>query len=318
MGNLRAALLWLEQVGDAERMRTMAAGCWWAFVDRASAREAREWLDRALALPERGSPETRAAALVSAGFTALIQGDLQALGIFAEAGLELSRREVFPLYSGLALFMLAQAAAEYGEYERAASIGEEAIALLRQAGDRRWIAMALNDIGLLAAFSGNQERADKLHEEGIALSRAIGSTWHLGIALSDQGLEAEARGDQRTALDYFSESLVMLRDIGAKWYFAHPIAGIAGLAMTAGQADIAARLMGAASMLHEMLGTKAFNTARESNAQTVARARSALGDEKFDREFAAGRRMHVEEVVRRALAAAASLRQSNAAHGTAS
>ena len=196
LGNLRAALAWLEEAGDAERMQTLAAACWWALVDRSSAREAREWLDRALALPQPGSPETRAVALVGAGFTALIQGDVQALGTFAEAGLALSRAEGFPLYAGLSLFLLAQAASECGDYARAASIGDEAIALLRQAGDRRWLAMALNDIGLHAALSGNPARADRLHEEGLALSRAVGSTWPLAIALSDS-----ASKPRRAAID---------------------------------------------------------------------------------------------------------------------
>ena len=304
LGNLRAALAWLEEAGDAERMQTLAAACWWALVDRSSAREAREWLDRALALPQPGSPETRAAALVGAGFTALIQGDVQALGTFAEAGLALSRAEGFPLYAGLSLFLLAQAASECGDYARAASIGDEAIALLRQAGDRRWLAMALNDIGLHAALSGNPAHADRLHEEGLALSRAVGSTWHLAIALSDLGLEAEVRGDRHAALDRYRESLALLRDIGAKWYFAHPMAGIAGFATAAGRPNIAARLMGAASILHETQGTKEFNTARGSNVRTIAQARDALGEEVFAREFAVGRRLPPAQAVTVALALA--------------
>ena len=164
--------------------------------------------------------------------------------------------------------------------------------------------MALNDIGLHAALSGNPARADRLHEEGLALSRAVGSTWHLAIALSDLGLEAEVRGDRHAALDRYRESLALLRDIGAEWYFAHPMAGIAGFATAAGRPDIAARLMGAASILHETQGTKEFNTARGSNVRTIAQARDALGEEVFAREFAVGRRLPPAQAVTVALALA--------------
>jgi hypothetical protein len=162
--------------------------------------------------------------------------------------------------------------------------------------------------GGLAALSGDLQRADAFREEGLALARSIGAISHLAIALSDMGNEAEMRGDLATALDRYRESLALCGKIDAEWSLAHPLAGIASAASTAGRADCAARLLGAVSVLHETRGTKPYYPEQARDAQAVARTRAALSTEAYEREFDLGRGLPVEEVVQQALAVADDLR----------
>src|SRR5262249_48677646 len=83
--NLRAALTW--SAGTAPDLRLVAAlARFW--IARGHLREARSWLDAALA--RDGAPELRAKALAGAASVAFWQGDYTAVTAFAGEGLALS------------------------------------------------------------------------------------------------------------------------------------------------------------------------------------------------------------------------------------
>ncbi len=65
--NLRAALAWAIDAGDAELAQRTTAALTWFWLVRRHVAEAEEWFDRALAV-EGGSPEARASGLVLGGF----------------------------------------------------------------------------------------------------------------------------------------------------------------------------------------------------------------------------------------------------------
>ena len=65
--NLRAALAWGLEVGDADLAQRTAAALWWFWIVRRHVAEGVEWFDRVLAL-EGGPSKARAFALLQAGF----------------------------------------------------------------------------------------------------------------------------------------------------------------------------------------------------------------------------------------------------------
>jgi tetratricopeptide (TPR) repeat protein len=225
-----------------------------------------------------------------------------------ETALALSQLEGVDFESGRALYLLSLVALEAGEYVESSAHGEDAIVFLRRSGDHIWLAIALDDTGFATALSGNPERANALWNEGIALNRAIGNVWSVAVALDTMGVAAEACGDAGAALEHYRESLAILKDIADQFYIAHPLAGIASIASSAGQMDLAVRLLGVTADLHETRGTKAFNVKRPRDERTATRALMALGKEQYDREFAIGRRLSVSEATQQALAAADTLK----------
>ena len=90
-------------------------------------------------------------------------------------------------------------------------------------------------------------------------------------------------------------------DIRDEVYIAHPLAGMASMAVKAGQMELASRLLGVVQFLHEVRGTTAWIHERERDERTEALVRAALGEDRFDQEIAVGRRLSISEAVRQAL-----------------
>jgi predicted ATPase/transcriptional regulator with XRE-family HTH domain len=287
----------------------LAADTWWAFPERLDVQDAEEWLERALSVAEHGSNETRAQALASTALAAFNQHDFATAEQLAEASLELSRGCGFDHQAGLALFVLLVVTQERGEFARSAAIGEEAIAHFRRSGDARWLSLALMLAGLSASLSGEEERAAALREEGFALCRAVGNVVVLAEGINDVGVEDELRGDLAAALSRYRESLALHLEIEETVYVAHPLAGIASILCFAGQPDLAARLLGVVARIHETHRTFAWIMEQERDERAVAMTRSAIAEERYAKEFAAGRALAVTAAARQAFDAAEALEQ---------
>jgi hypothetical protein len=192
---------------------------------------------------------------------------------------------------------------ERGDLTQAVIHGEEALRHFRRSGNNRFLSQVLVDAGFCVSMSGDRERAATLRKEGFALCRQLGNTWGLAVGLSDMGAEAEDRGDGQAALEYYRESLSLVIDDRYDSYVVHPLAGMASRAAAAEQMDLAARLLGSVAFLHETLGTVVWSHERTRDERSEALARAALGEERFNQEFAAGRRLSITEAARLALGA---------------
>lgn len=87
--NMRAALSWALERNEAEVALRLGGALWlfWSVRDYYS--EGRRWLEEALAMDGRGSPEVRAMALAGVGWLAVTQGDVDRAQEACEEGLEL-------------------------------------------------------------------------------------------------------------------------------------------------------------------------------------------------------------------------------------
>ena len=111
-----------------------------------------------------------------------------------------------------------------GEYERAAALHEEALALSRKLGDERGIGFALNSLGAQELEKGNYDRATPLFEEALALSRELGDERTVGYALRNLGEVARRQGEYRRAAILGMESLSRFREIADEWHVARTLA----------------------------------------------------------------------------------------------
>ena len=86
---MRAALSWALERKEAEMALRLGGALWWFWSVRGYYSEGRRWLEAALAMDGRGSPESRAMALAGAGTLASEQGDLDRAKEACEEGLKL-------------------------------------------------------------------------------------------------------------------------------------------------------------------------------------------------------------------------------------
>src|SRR5207253_2881338 len=73
--NLRAALRWMLDTGEAEPALRLCVALWWFWFTHGHLSEGRRWLDSALALPGSRSKVLRAKAVYAAGRLAYSQVD---------------------------------------------------------------------------------------------------------------------------------------------------------------------------------------------------------------------------------------------------
>ena len=213
--NLRAAMAWGLEAGDAELAQRTAAALTWFWIIRRHVAESVGWFDRVLTV-EGGSPKARASALVQAGFiTTMIRLD----------DLEGCLKQI---REGSALFC------ELGDGQGVgmAKIHEAFILWWRRdfgASSRRLVEIqtahqaygfewgdAFCDwfLGSAAWLEGDISRAYEHYSRGLEIFRRVGDlaliAWSL-LPLANIALES-GELDQATAL--YNESLPMMSDLG--------------------------------------------------------------------------------------------------------
>ncbi len=300
--NLRAALRWARESGETELGLRIAGALWRFWYARGHLSEGRQWLEGLLAPGARGpitgeGAGTRATALRSAGWLAFWQGDYARARALYEGSERLYGELGNQEDRAFALHDVALALHMQGERERAEAVFAESLALGRTLAHSALTAAALANLGDVLRQRGAHEEAKPLLEESVALGRQLGDTWQIAVALLNLGEVARVEGDAERALALYHESLTLLWTMGDRHGMAACLGGIAGFAVSHGQPDDAARLLGAAAVLREEVGTPLPADERDAYERTVATARAALGDDGFAAAWAEGQTLSPEQAV---------------------
>ncbi|MFL5758953.1 MAG: ATP-binding protein [Thermomicrobiales bacterium] len=282
--NVRAALVWLEQSGDAEGLLRLA-GYLWPFWHRHSHRlEGRGWLKRSLDLaPDRHGPSpARIRPLYGAAYLARNRGDYEQASSLAMECLELSRALGDQQAASRALQLLAFIRLAQGDYEQATTHAQEALNLSDALGERgTWTAWVRTDLGMAAFGQSDLDRAESILGETLALYRTFGEPFGTALTLGYLGLVATELGKYVEAADRFAASIPLWQAMGNRENQAEWLAGVATLAAAYGQFTTSARLFGAADALRDTLGHAFTLPERAAYERGINAVRSALGDKGF-------------------------------------
>ena len=303
--NLRSALAWVVAREDAEvaqRLVTELARFW---VVLGHVTEGRAWLDRAVALEGPSEPGTRADALCWAAQFASHQNAVDRAESLATEALAVAREGAYERGVAMALHQLGQAAHRRGHLVAAADHYEDAVARFRRLGEPIWEGATLRDLGVVAGAQGEHERATAYHEQALAVWRRLDHLWGVPAALRDLADEALCRGDVPAAMPLYRESLERWLLLGEKLHVAGSLLGPATVALESGQAERAARLLGASAALHEAIGAMPPADLPGDLGNGPERARAVLGEAAFETAWAAGRAFSIDEAIADALAVTA-------------
>ena len=299
--NLRTALRWAEDDGNAEIGLRIAGALWRFWQARDHLSEGRDWLEGLLGRATSTPRSVRAKALNGAGNLADYQGDLARAQALHEEALAL-RRELGDR-RGIAgsLGNLGVVARNRGELTRARVLYEESVALMRELGDRWGNIDMLINLGLVAYEQGDFAYAQSLHEEALALQRELGDTWGIAISLLNLGAVARDQGDTVRARALLRESLSYYQSEGDRQGISLCLEALAAMIVRDGQPEHAARLLGAAATLREVAGTPLQPIDHADYDRTVTAARAALDADTFAAAWAQGRALAPEQAMADAL-----------------
>jgi tetratricopeptide (TPR) repeat protein len=336
MENFRAALTWsLAQTDrdNAERSLRLARALAWFWINRGYWDEAKTWFERALENPI--IVYARAGALVALGGLEFFIGNPTKSVELFEASLALYRqfgdKEGIVFAAGTvagfapcdparanALFEEAHALAQelntdflsaeiyighglfvhrQGDLSRAAALYASALDYARRSGNRFFIGNALEYWGDLALTQGDYDHAAALFAESLEVRRELGNKNAMANDLFSLGTIALRRQDARQAKTFYAQALALRREMGNPRGTLECLRVFSQMAVTEQQHERAARLLGAAEPLQEMLDEKD----RRAFEDEVSARRAQLGDAAFDRARDAGRAMTLEQAMEYAM-----------------
>src|SRR5215203_4099896 len=216
--NMRAALSWALGRKEVEVSLRLGGALGWFWSVRGYHSEGRRWLEEALAMDGRGSPEVRAMALAGAAVLAEEQGDLDRAQEACQEGLELlahEGREASEAKLNL-LECLGWVACLREEYGQAQQLYEESLALSREMSDSWWIASSLSSLASVSGFQGDSERAIALYEKSMDLFREQGAKQSLAFCLNNLAMVVCSQGDLGRDAQLTEEAVALQRELGTR------------------------------------------------------------------------------------------------------
>jgi tetratricopeptide (TPR) repeat protein len=204
-----------------------------------------------------------------------------------------------------ALTTLAGAALVEGDGARARELYEQALESTRTLDDPFRLASALGNLGYLLLMEGENARAAKLFEEGLIVFRRLSSEEGVARSLLNLGFASWQRSAFGEAAALMRESLRRFATIGSREGIAYCLEGLAAAAVAQEEHLHAARLLGASDAVCQSLGLTLDPFELALHRWSLAEGRRVVGEEAFEREFAAGKALSVDAAAELALGEAA-------------
>jgi predicted ATPase/transcriptional regulator with XRE-family HTH domain len=287
--NVRAALRWCIECGEAELGLRLAGSLWEGWFRWGDLSGARVLLAELLALP---GAETNCAvwarAIGAAGALAQAQGDHDQAVALSEQSLAASREVGDPGDIAAALYTLGLEALVRGQYAQAAEFLEESRRLFTAAADRRGGYWTLRHLSSVLYRRGQMREAALLAEEGLAVVRAAGSSSEIAGLLHTLGLSTAGSGDLGRAATLWEESLRLFDETGDSWGIANALGSLGWVACQRAEFDTATRQLEDSLHLYEDVGDPEGVTLQLIRHGWLARTQGDISDasDRFEQSVA--------------------------------
>ncbi|HEX2741184.1 MAG TPA: tetratricopeptide repeat protein [Rubrobacter sp.] len=305
--NLRAALGWFEEKGEAERGLRLAAASlrfWWLHGHLS---EGRTYLETLLDRPgAQVRDEVRAEALQVLGRMIYLHAD------YIDGGWEVARcrlEESLRIYRRLGnergvadvRQSLGRVYPELGERRAAFTFLEESLEIERRLENGSGIARSLFNLGYARLLDGDLPSARSYFEEGLRIFRKLDDGFWINASLVHLGFIDCEEGELARARAKFIHMNEVLPLVQFPWGTTYTLEGFARLAAAEGQPVRALLLGGATAELRRTFGVAIGPTRRAGFRRSLKPAWQALGDEDGKAAWDKGRTMTLEEALALAL-----------------
>jgi predicted ATPase len=338
--NIRTALVFTRERDPSAFVRMVfALHRFWQFNSRF--REGLAWITAAHAAAPDASGRVAAGTLAVAGIMATSLTRWDEAVVLVQRSLERSSADGVPSHP-LAFLVRGLVALEQTRAEDARRLSEEAVKLARAHGDPFELAEALSQAGLHISLTSDDPRGAALADEGVDVARALDNHWSLSSTLQAAGvtryradparaivllqeafdLQSEfgsvtavnrsmkafahlAIRDEEGAADELLQTLPSLQEAGFEYYLSIALAGAALLLRRRGEAEISARILALNERLRD--DGRILGAPRDIESQEHLKVRLEREIERpvFERLWAEGRAMSLDEAVTLALEALA-------------
>jgi predicted ATPase len=268
--NLRAAVTWLLDQGEAIHVLRLLAATEDYWTQRHSSDAGlQRWLERALDAARDAPASDRALAHWLLALMNGIRGHGEEARVHAEQGLLAAQAAGDLHLLGLTHYAVGMAWDFCGDLDRAAAAYRDAIPLRRAAGSEAsawYVQAALADKLVL---QGDLAAGVPMLDEALQRLRQVSSEWFIVTVVVERGQAALLQGDLPGAAQWFAETIDLARPLQHMRSLLSAVTGLAGLALVLGQAERAARLLGAVEVAQESLGVGQISLAHYAKRVTA-------------------------------------------------
>jgi tetratricopeptide (TPR) repeat protein len=184
-----------------------------------------------------------------------------------------------------------------GDYETASEHYRETLKLARETSDRYTMALALSALGITAFQQGDYAKANDCYQESLRSYSQLGDKVGLSLLHCYLGLLALAQGKAGTARNSFEAGLGVAWQSKIHLYLVYNLIGLAGVLLSEGYPDRAAKLLGAAVASSKKFGFKLETELQQPFDKTLAAARESLGETAFQQDWERGQILSVEQAI---------------------
>ena len=299
LANLRQAIHYLDEHDDPAVLRLLGAISWFWEI-RNLYREGLANLERALARHPDADPHDRLVGLTWAGWLSMRLLMIDRAEQYGASALPLARELDDPTYLTQNFALFGGIAAERGDIDQAKTHFEEALAVARERQLDRFARSALHNLGIMAIAQRDYARAAELIAVAVDFARAAHDPVHLSYSVGNLAMAHILAGNVAAAAPLFYEHLTLSREVD----LSPDLLGVALIADTIGQPEVATRLMGSDAAATAEIGIPAWGSElfRPIYEQYEADLRVRMGPESFETNLDAGRAMSRDKAIDEALA----------------
>jgi predicted ATPase/class 3 adenylate cyclase len=253
--NLREALRWTIDTGEADAGLRIAGSLWRFWQMRGHLAEGRRWLGELLDLPAASArTAARAKALSGAGSLAYWLRDTDSVQGFYEESLAIHRELGDRRGEAEGVYNLAFAPLLAGDLPATRELLHRAAEMYRELQDPAHLAHVQWALATVITQEGDLESAADLIEEAHAAFLSLGDLWGIALTSGTQAVLALNQGDYERCLVFCIESLDANEALGNTLGAAVAIQALAVVAIRLGRAETGVRLAGAVDRIRELAG----------------------------------------------------------------
>jgi len=294
--NYRSVLIWLIDRGRSVEASTIVYRLFFFWVIRGHASEGLEWYERILAVPAL-SPSVEATALIGAAVMRYTQAEFDVSRTAATRALALASTAADRDWIAVAELLLGHLEHVAGNEQAALDRYARSLEESRHFANPWRIGNALTGMARVAMASGQFEEADRLLREAASTLQGSGG-WFLLIPLYLRATLAVRRGNADEAVALVRESLVPIRELHDKFAFVHTLVPLAAAVALQGEDVWAAQILGTRHAVTEATGaTIVDRSVNELRHETERAVRARLGEDRWARAYAAGRKISIDSLM---------------------
>lgn len=231
LDNLRAAFGWLLEQGELEMAFRLATSLKMFWMSRATIREGRSWLERAIAREGEDPSPVRAKMLAELPWMLMIEGDAAGAEALAVRAVAETRQFELTRFEMLAKGQLAHLTALRGGLDEAAAMAEEVLAFYERQGNDKWLPYARTVVARIEHRRGNLNRARAEFEKLLVYYRAAAmDPGGVAEALVYLGDVACNQGELAAAASNYAEAIEVWQSLEDRWGAADALVGMAHVA----------------------------------------------------------------------------------------